>query len=141
MKQIIALAAIFSVLIVTGCKKNDDNNNGTITTAAVSSNIIKGQWQISYFIKNNTTLTTDFSGYKLTFFADGKVNALPSLYTIQGNWTVSDNNGVTLSISSFTVPASFQSLNGSWLVVTNTATLIKFTGATGSTDQIILEPI
>jgi len=154
------LTATFLLLAICfACSSDDDsndNNSNTNSAEQVAQIAESGTWRISSFIDSGQDETSDFNGYTFTFNNDGTLVASNGTNTIEGSWSVMDDNSNDSSdddgnstddddfIINFPVPESndFEDLNDDWDIVsvtTNRIELIDISGGNGGTDNLVFE--
>lgn len=120
--------AIF-VLIVTlaGCKKAVENVQEDLVIKAMTD----GQWKVTTFTRNGTTITSDFATYKFQYYKNKTVDAINNGNVEKtGNW---DADAATFTTSAnFISPAyPLTLINGSWHIDRNGWTYVEATQANG----------
>jgi hypothetical protein len=90
-----------------------------------------GQWAITNFTLNATTITSDFSNYKFKYYSNKTVDAI-KLGTVEktGTW---DGNATTMTTSAnFTTPPyPLDLINGNWQITRNSWTYVEATQTSG----------
>lgn len=126
MKKIAAL--VFIVSLLGSCKKAVENVQEDLVIKAMTD----GQWGVTNFTLNGTTITPDFTNYKFKYYSNKTVDAINS-GTVEktGNWDGNANNMTTWA--NFTSPAYPLSLiNGTWQITRNSWTYVEATQVSGS---------
>jgi hypothetical protein len=118
MGKVIAIISFF--LLFSGCKKTIEK----IKENAVISAMTDGQWVITNFVKNGTTITSDFASYKFQFYSNKAVDAIKnSAVEKTGNWDGDVNNmTITTNFPNAVLPVSL--LNGTWHIDNNSMTFV-----------------
>ena len=137
------------ILIAYSCSSEDTviNDNSTeikqITDMANS-----GTWRITNYIDSGQNETNDYTGYNFTFVNGGTLTASNGINTINGTWSVTDQNSSDDDsndidfIIFFSTPPNFEELSDDWDIVSTTATkidLIDISGGNGGTDTLTFE--
>ena len=91
MKKIFALATVFIALGLTSCKK-DEPSTSNITTSNVTTTVSAGTWRVTYYWDTNRDETANFNGFNFTFGASNLVSASNSLLTINGTWSIANDD-------------------------------------------------
>lgn len=106
---LIATVAFFS------CKKADPlptrkHTYPTTTTSQSTNNptFTRGYWMVGSFQKGGMDKTNDFRGYLFIFNGNGKINVSKDSSTVEGNWSVIQDND---SRKKFNIDFSTQPLN------------------------------
>ena len=86
-----------------------------------------GQWQITNFINNGTTISADYANYKFQYFSNKTVNAIKN-GTVEktGTW---DGNASTMTTSANFTGATYplDLINGNWNITKNSWTYVEAT--------------
>jgi len=115
-----AVVIISFFLLFSGCKKTIEK----IKENAVISAMTDGQWVITNFVKNGTTITPDFAGYKFQFYSNKTVEAIKnSAVEKAGSWD-GDVNSMTITTSFLNAGLPLILLNGSWHIDNNSMTFV-----------------
>jgi len=137
------------LLIVLSCSSEDtamvDNSTEIkqITDLADS-----GTWRITNYVDSGNNETNDYTGYNFTFVNGGTLTASNGVNTINGTWSVTDQNSSDDDsndidfIIFFSAPPNFEELSDDWDIVSTTATkieLIDISGGNGGTDTLTFE--
>ena len=145
------ITLMIGLLVVTGCSSDDTT---TIDNAAlikqIEDTIESGTWHITSYVDSGQNETNDYTGYNFTFNANGTLTASNGSNTINGTWSVTeddddsnddnsnDDNDVDFNIS-FTSPPNFEELSDDWdiMSISNTKMeLIDVSGGSGETDSL-----
>lgn len=143
------------ILFAYSCSSSDDSNDDPNNNLAVEIQTIEtaaesGTWRITSYIDSGQDETNDFNGYDFTFNANGTVMAVNGATTVNGSWSVTDNNNssddspdsdIDFNLS-FAAPEEFMDLTDDWDVITHTSTLlslIDISGGNGGTDTLIFQ--
>lgn len=141
MKKIFALATIFIALGLTSCKK-DEPSTSTITTSNVTTTVSEGTWRVTYYWDTNRDETANFNGFNFTFGTSNLVSASNSLLTINGTWSIANDDSKIKLILAFTTNANFIEISDDWHVIERTDTKIRLqdvSGGNGGTDYLTFE--
>ncbi|HRA11460.1 MAG TPA: hypothetical protein PKX31_07295 [Chitinophagaceae bacterium] len=121
MKKIVGIL-ILSVLF-SGCKKTIEQVQEDLVLKAMTD----GQWQITNFINNGTTISADYANYKFQYFSNKTVNAIKN-GTVEktGTW---DGNASTMTTSANFTGATYplDLINGNWNITKNSWTYVEAT--------------
>jgi hypothetical protein len=111
MKRFYPLVLPVFLIMMLSCKKFIQQQE----EKAVISDVTNGLWYVSGYEKNDSNITSSFSGYLFKFDANNTVTGTWSDSSMQGNWTV--------DISAKTIYADFPGagtplsyLNETWLI-------------------------
>ncbi len=141
MKKIFALATIFIALGLTSCKK-DEPSTSNITTSNVTTTVSAGTWRVTYYWDTNRDETANFNGFNFTFGTSNLVSASNSLLTINGTWSIANDDSKIKLILAFTTNANFIEISDDWHVIERTETKIRLqdvSGGNGGTDYLTFE--
>jgi hypothetical protein len=141
MKKIFALATVFIALGLTSCKK-DEPSTSTITTSNVTTTVSAGTWRVTYYWDTNRDETANFNGFNFTFGTSNLVSASNSLLTINGTWSIANDDSKIKLILAFTTNANFIEISDDWHVIERTDTKIRLqdvSGGNGGTDYLTFE--
>ena len=141
MKKIFALATIFIALGLTSCKK-DEPSTSNITTSNVTTTVSAGTWRVTYYWDTNRDETANFNGFNFTFGTSNLVSASNSLLTINGTWSIANDDSKIKLILAFTTNANFIEISDDWHVIERTDTKIRLqdiSGGNGGTDYLTFE--
>ena len=141
MKKIFALATIFIALGLTSCKK-DEPSTSNITTSNVTTTVSAGTWRVTYYWDTNRDETANFNGFNFTFGTSNLVSASNSLLTINGTWSIANDDSKVKLILAFTTRANFIEISDDWHVIERTDTKIRLqdvSGGNGGTDYLTFE--
>ncbi len=124
---------ISCALILVACSK-DDSNNPNNSSANQTANIAQsGAWEITYFYDTDKDETANFSGYTFNFNEDGSLVATKGTTTVNGSWSVQNDDDSSSNDSHldfnilFQVPENhnFDDLNEDWDVISATENKIE----------------
>jgi len=141
MKKIFALVTVFIALGLTSCKK-DEPSTSTITTSNVTTTVSAGTWRVTYYWDTNRDETANFNGFNFTFGTSNLVSASNSLLTINGTWSIANDDSKIKLILAFTTNANFIEISDDWHVIERTDTKIRLqdvSGGNGGTDYLTFE--
>ena len=124
------------------CDEDDDNdyNDDDIDDSSLITTLTSNQWKISYFFDEKDE-TSDFTGYVLTFQANGTIQAVKGASTVSGNWETEGESGVLELILLFNSNILFDELSDDWEVTEFSNTTIKLkhvSGGDGSVSYLTL---
>lgn len=118
MGKVIAIISFF--LLFSGCKKTIEK----IKENAVIDAMTDGQWIITKFVKNGTTITSDFDGYKFQFHSNKTVDAIKNNSVEKtGNWD-GDVNAMTITANFPNAALPLTQINGNWHIDNNSLTFV-----------------
>jgi hypothetical protein len=126
---------LFAILIVffSSCKKTIEKIQEDLVIKAMTD----GQWAITNFKLNGTTITSDFSAYRFKYYSNKTVDAINS-GTVEktGNWD--GNSSAMTTWANFTGAVHPLSLiNGTWNITKNSWTYVEATQTNGSDVKIM----
>ncbi len=113
----------------TQCKKTIENIQEDLVTKAMTD----GQWVITKFIYNGTTITADFNGYHFKYYDNPKkVDAVKNgTLELTGNW--GGNSADMTTWANFTGSAyPLNLINGTWNITRNSWTYVEATQNSGT---------
>ena len=128
MKKMYSLLLLIS-LGFTQCKKTIENIQEDLVTKAMTD----GQWVITKFIYNGTTITADFNGYHFKYYDNPKkVDAVKNgTLELTGNW--GGNSADMTTWANFTGSAyPLNLINGTWNITRNSWTYVEATQNSGT---------
>jgi hypothetical protein len=131
MKRLIAIASLF--ILFAGCKKTVENIQEDLVIKAMTD----GQWVITNFTLNGTSITSDFAGYRFKYYSNKTVDAINNGITERtGNW---DGDAATMTTSASFNGANYPLvlINGSWHITRNSWTYVEATQTVGSDTKIM----
>jgi PBP1b-binding outer membrane lipoprotein LpoB len=126
MKRLIMACSL--LLMLAGCKKAIQKAQEDLVVQAMTD----GQWVITSFTLNGTTITSDFSPYKFKYYSNKTVDAINNGSVEKtGTW---DGNTTTMIISANFSSAIYPltKINGNWLITRNSWTYVEATQTAGS---------
>jgi hypothetical protein len=126
MKNLTSLLML--LLLLTGCKKTIQSIQEDLVIKAMTD----GQWVVTNFTKNDTTITADFSTYKFKYYSNKTVDAIKSgIVEKTGNW---DGSAETMSTSADFSNAAYplNLVNGNWHINNTSWTSVIATQTNGS---------
>src|SRR5688572_23665372 len=105
-----ALTALLVIVLLAGCKKVIEKKKEDALIKAMTD----GQWAVTSFIHNGSTITTDFTTYKFQYYSDKTVDAIKNGSVDKtGTWD-GDVNSMTTWANFDNVIAPLSLINGSW---------------------------
>jgi len=130
--------ALLLLVMFSGCKKAIENIQQDLVIKAMTD----GQWAVTIFTENGTTITSSFSGYKFQYYDDKTVDAIKdNVFEKKGTW---DGNASTMTTSAnFTnVVNPLALINGNWHIDRNSWTFVEATQtANGTTKTMRLDKL
>jgi hypothetical protein len=139
MKKII-LCILTASLFLVACEKDD--NNSTVSTSDVTTTVTSGNWRITYYWDKDHEETNNYNGYSFVFNPNGTIIATKAGTTVNGTWSViNDDNKVKLVLA-FAAPADFVEISDDWHTTERTNSKIKLqdvSGGNGGTDFLTFE--
>ncbi len=126
MKRLIMACSL--LLMLAGCKKAIQKAQEDLVVQAMTD----GQWVITSFTLNGSTITSDFSPYKFKYYSNKTVDAINNGSVEKtGTW---DGNTTTMIISANFSSAIYPltKINGNWLITRNSWTYVEATQTAGS---------
>ena len=128
MKKVIICLILFTLF--GSCKKTIDK----MKENAVISAMTDGQWVITNFVRNGTTITPEFSDYTVEAI---KNNVVENTGTWQG-----DANAMTITANFSTADTPISHINGIWHIDNNSWTFVVASqNAGGETKALRLEKL
>jgi len=121
------------ILICFSCKKTIENIQEDLVIKAMTD----GQWGITNFTLNGTTITGDFSAYRFKYYSNKTVDAING-GTVEktGNWDGNAANMTTwANFNGAVYPLSL--INGTWNITRNSWTYVEATQTNGSDVKIM----
>lgn len=153
-----SFVVVFSVVIFVSCSNSDDDSNNNqgddINVQELISISTNGTWKITSYVEEGENETHHFTNYNFTFKPDGTVTAVNGDTTINGTWSISndddddDDNPSSDSDVDFVLnfnaddDSDFDDLNDDWDINSynsNTISLIDISGGDGGTDTLVFE--
>ena len=126
MRKAVAIISFF--LLLTGCKKTVEK----LKENAVIDAMTEGQWVVTKFVKNGTTITSDFADYKFQFHSNRTVDAFKNS-TVEKTGTWDGDAGTMTTWASFVGAATpLDLINGSWHIDNNSWTFVVATQTNSS---------
>lgn len=107
--------ALLTLFLFSSCKKTTDSVKEDLVIQAMTS----GEWIVTKFTVNGTTITSDFSGYQFKYYSNKTVDAIKNgVVEKTGAW---DGNSSTMTTSANFTNASYPLtlINGSWHIDRN----------------------
>ncbi|GHC53468.1 hypothetical protein [Ulvibacter litoralis] len=89
-----------SLLLFVACDSDDDTNNNANAFENIVTELPQGNWEVSYFYKNDMDDTQSYSAFTFTFNENGTVDAINDILTESGVWSydgsddTSDDDGI-----------------------------------------------
>jgi heat shock protein HslJ len=103
-----------------------------------------GQWLVASYIDDGDDETGDYTGYTLTFNANGTVVAANGSNTINGTWSITGGSSDLDFNMDFGANFPFDEFNDDWDVqnfITTRVELQDVSGGNGGTDTLVFEKI
>lgn len=129
MKKLYFFLLLIISLGFTQCKKTIENIQEDLVTKAMTD----GQWIVTKFIHNGTTITADFNGYHFKYYDNPKkVDAVKNgTLELTGNW--GGNSADMTTWANFTGAAyPLNLINGTWNITRNSWTYVEATQNSGT---------
>jgi hypothetical protein len=124
-KLILSLVVLF---LLAGCKKAIENVKQDLVMQAMTD----GQWIITNFVRNGTTITTEFNGYKFQYYSNKTVDAIKiGIVETSGTWD-GDAAAMTTSANFPSASTPLSHINGVWHIVDNSWTYVIASQSIGS---------
>lgn len=118
--RIYAIALTLALSVFTSCKKDED------TSPVLAGYLQQGTWRVTEFKDDDVNKTANFAGYTFTFKSGGVVSVLkPDGSTVNGEWTVENDNQKEKLDLEFGVAEELHELNDDWHETAFTATKIQ----------------
>lgn len=134
--------------MMLSCEEDSDDENGIVDKAEMSTILVGGQWEITYYF-DDTDETADYNGYILTFQEGGSVSATNGDTALTGTWSITDSDASDDSTDGslefnlfFANPDIFEELTDDWDILTYSNTKIELSdvsGGDGTTDFLTFE--
>lgn len=136
MRKIVTATLLF--FLVAGCKKTVER----LKENAVISAMTDGQWVITFFEKNGSVVTAEFSGYKFQYHKNYTVDAIKNGGVEKtGTWN-GDPNAMTITASFPNAIHPLILLNGNWHIDKNSWTYVVASQTLGAdTKKLRLEKL
>ncbi len=131
MKKLLIL--LFFGTLLTGCKKTIESIQEDLVLKAMTD----GQWKITTFVNNGTTITADFNAYKFQYYSNKTVDAIKNgVVEITGAW---DGNANAMTTYANFIAATYpiQLINGTWNITKNSWTYVEATQTVGSDTKFL----
>ena len=138
--KLFALLALLTIFV--SCKKEDNSASSVITTSAVNSTVVAGDWRVTYYYDRDHVATASFSGYSFNFAANGVVTATKSGTAVTGTWSSGNDDSHVKLVLTFSSPNSFSEISEDWRVTERTDTKITLqhvSGGDGHIDYLTFE--
>ena len=127
------LSLFIMTIMLSGCKKTVENIQEDLVLKAMTD----GQWKITNFVHNGSTITTDFVNYKFQYYSNKTVDAFKN-GTVEktGTW---DGNANTMTTSANFTSATYplQLINGNWNITRNSWTYVEANQTVGSETKVM----
>lgn len=120
----------FSLLLVllAGCGKTVEK----IQEDMVIKAMVDGQWVVTTFIDNGTTVTASFMGYKFQYYSNKTVDAIKN-GTLEKTGTWDGNASTMTTTANFSnVSNPLDLINGNWHIDNSGWTFVEATQTVGS---------
>lgn len=116
-------------VLLSGCKKTVENVQQDLVIKAMTD----GQWTVTNFTQNGSTITSSFSGYKFQYYSDKTVDAIKNgVVEKKGTW---DGNASTMTTSANFINAvnPLDLINGDWHIDRTSWTYVEATQTASGT--------
>lgn len=151
---------VFALLFISCSSDNSDDvitANSMADIQEITNLVSSGTWTITNFMDSGSDETPNFNDYGFSFNADGNLVAENGSITVNGTWSVTDDNSSddsnddsSIDDSSddidfnifFATPSNFNELSEDWDIVSRTNSkieLIHVSGGNGGTDNLTFE--
>ena len=119
---------LLTLFIFSSCKKTVDDAKEDLVIQAMTN----GEWVITKFTLNGTTITSDFSGYKFKYYSNKTVDAIKN-GTVEKTGTWDGNSSTMTTWANFT-GASYPLtlINGSWHIDRNSWIYVEASQTVGT---------
>ena len=130
------------MMMLTGCKK--------VKPQKVEDSVIEGNWKVTRFEEDGEDQTYYFSGYTFNFKEGGTVTATDGNSTVNGTWSVEEDNSNDDSSSdvdfilSFPATNNFDELSDDWDIEEQSNSKLELkdvSGGDGSIDRLTFEKV
>jgi len=119
---------ILLTVVFAGCKKATENVQEDLVVKAMTD----GQWIVTGFTQNGTTITADFAAYKFKYYSNKTVDAIKN-GAVEKNGTWDGDAASMTTWANFTSPPyPLNLINGSWHIDRNSWTYVEATQVTGT---------
>ena len=105
---------------------NTGGNNEEVNI--LIENLTTGSWFVTLFQDDSSDDTTDYNGYEFTFFTNGSATAVSSSETVNGFWSIDDDDDELDLVLNFDNTGSddpFEDLNDDWDVLESSQVIIR----------------
>ncbi|WP_117157653.1 hypothetical protein [Marixanthomonas ophiurae] len=122
---------------------NTGGNNEDVNI--LIENLTTGNWFVTLFQDDGNDDTTDYNGYEFSFFIDGSATAVSTSETINGFWSIEDEEtglDLVLNFDNTGSDDPFEDLNDDWDVLESSQIIIRLSDESGggnSTDLLTFE--
>ncbi len=124
MKQLLIL--IFSLLLLTGCKKAIKQTQEQIAETLIVKAITDGRWLVSVYKEGTNDYKPEFDGYEFQFKTDRNVDAVKnSSVESTGTWNEDKVNFAIAANYPSSATLTLQRLNGVWKLKDSNWTWVK----------------
>ena len=133
------------VAAFVSCSSGDDSGSTPpVNSQEVITAVQSGTWRIVNFVDSTIDETNKFDGYNFTFLNDGTVTAVKGAITINGTWSVvEDDSSNTVDFNIFFAsPPEFAELSEDWDIISRTNSQIQLlnnSGGNGDTDFLTFQ--
>lgn len=131
MKRLIPLFIL--LVFSSSCKKTIQNIQEDLVVKAMTD----GQWAVTSFTLNGTTITGDFSVYRFKYYSNKTVDAINN-GTVEktGNWDGNSSNMTTwANFNGAVYPLTL--INGTWNITRNSWTYVEATQTIGADVKVM----
>jgi len=131
MKKIVGILIL--TVLFSGCKKTIEQVQEDLVLKAMTD----GQWQITNFINNGTTISADYANYKFQYFSNKTVDAIKNgIVEKTGTW---DGNASTMTTSANFTGAIYplDLINGNWNITKNSWIYVEATQNIGGNTKFM----
>ena len=126
--------AVCTLLLLSACKKTVEAIQEDLVIKAMTD----GQWKVTNFVYNGSTITSDFAAYRFKYYNNPKkVDAIKNGVTEStGDWGGNSSDNTTWANFN-NVPAPILLINGTWNITRNSWTYVEATQTVGSDTKIM----
>lgn len=117
---------VFSLLLLSGCKKAIKRTQEQIAETLIVKAITDGRWLVSVYKEGTNDYKPEFDGYEFQFKTDRKVDAVKnSAVESTGTWNEDRVNVAIIADYPANASTTLQRLDGTWKLKSSTWTWVK----------------
>jgi hypothetical protein len=114
------------VFLLNSCDENDSDPVLTASEESLINAVQNGAWRITLFVEDGEDETSDYSGIRLNFLPDGKLNAANNGQAfLQGSWKTLRDDGQTELWITFVGNEKLEEISDDWYVISATDVKIE----------------